>query len=123
MQDESAQLVSCIPHLRRYARALVGDRAGADDLVQATMERGWNKLASWRRGTDMRAWLFGIMHNLHVDGVRKPVITSVEIDDDTPLPFVNAPQTYIVEIRDMEFALKMAPAEQREILLLVAPEK
>jgi RNA polymerase sigma factor (sigma-70 family) len=123
MQDESAQLVSCIPRLRRYARALVGDRADADDLVQDTMERGWEKLASWRRGTDMRAWLFGIMHNLNVDRIRKPAVSTVGLDDETPLPFVNAPQADRLEIRDIESALKMLPAEQREILLLVALEE
>lgn len=123
MQDESAQLVACIPRLRRYARALIGDRTGADDLVQDTMERGWNKLSSWRRGSDMRAWLFGIMHNLHVDQIRKPSVATVALDDDTPMPSFNAPQTDRLEIRDMESALKMLPAEQREILLLVALEE
>lgn len=48
MEDESAQMVVCIPRLRRYARTLVGNRAAADDLVQDTMERGWNRLDSWR---------------------------------------------------------------------------
>jgi RNA polymerase sigma-70 factor (ECF subfamily) len=123
MQDESAQLVACIPRLRRYARALIGDRTGADDLVQDTMERGWHNLSSWRRGSDMRAWLFGIMHNLHVDQIRKPSVSTVVLDDDTPMPSFNAPQTDRLEIRDMESALKMLPAEQREILLLVALEE
>ena len=123
MQNESEQLVASIPRLRRYARALMGDRTGADDLVQDTMERGWNKLASWRQGTDMRAWLFGIMHNLHVDQVRKPALTMVELDDDTPMPSFNAPQTDTLDIRDMESALKLLPIEQREVLLLVALEE
>jgi len=34
MQDERDRLIACIPRLRRYARALIGDRAGTDDLVQ-----------------------------------------------------------------------------------------
>jgi RNA polymerase sigma-70 factor (ECF subfamily) len=107
MQDDITQLmVSCIPRLRRYARALVGDRSGADDLVQDTMERGWGKLSSWRAGSDMRAWLFGIMHNLHIDQVRKPTLSTVELDDDTPAPIVNATQT-----------------QGREVLLLVALEE
>lgn len=46
MEQNSAQLVACIPRLRRYARALVGNRTEADDLVQDTLERGWSKLAS-----------------------------------------------------------------------------
>lgn len=123
MQDESTELIACIPRLRRYARALVGDRTRADDLVQDTMERGWNKLASWRRGSDMRAWMFGIMHNLHIDQIRKPSVPTVVLDDDTPTPSFSAPQTDRLEIRDMEAALKMLPVEQREILLLVALEE
>ena len=59
-----------IPRLRRYARALVGDRYAADDLVQDTLERAWNKLHLWRQGSDMRAWLFAIMHNVFVNQAR-----------------------------------------------------
>lgn len=123
MQDERADLLSCIPRLRRYARALVGDRAAADDLVQDTIERGWNKLSSWRRGSDMRAWLFSIMHNLHIDQIRKPSVPTEVLDEDTPIPSVNASQTDRLELRDMESALSLLPAEQREILLLIALEE
>jgi RNA polymerase sigma-70 factor (ECF subfamily) len=123
MQDERDRLIACIPRLRRYARALVGDRTGADDLVQDTMERGWRKLSSWQRGSDMRAWLFGIMHNLHVDQVRRPSLQTDVLDDDTPMPPVKASQTDGLEIRDLESALRTLPAEQREILLLVALEE
>ena len=35
--NEADHLVELIPRLRRYARALTGDRAGADDLVQDTL--------------------------------------------------------------------------------------
>ncbi|MFC3107549.1 RNA polymerase sigma factor [Undibacterium arcticum] len=123
MQDARAQLLSCIPRLRRYARALVGERTGADDLVQDTMERGWHKLSSWQRGSDMRAWLFGIMHNLHVDQIRKPSVPIEVLDDDTPIPFINASQMDGLEIRDMESALRLLPDGQREILLLIALEE
>lgn len=123
MQDSHAYLLACIPRLRRYARALLGDRAGADDLVQDTMVRGWNKLASWRQGSDMRAWLFGIMHNLHVDQIRKPSVSTEVLDDDTPMPFIKASQADGLEIRDMDSALRLLPAEQREILLLIALEE
>jgi len=117
------QLVACIPKLRRYARALLGNRTDADDLVQDTMERGWSKLASWRPGTDMRAWLFGIMHNLHVDHIRKPTLPTEIMDDATPIPPLRAAQTDALEMRDIESALYQLPAEQREILLLIALEE
>lgn len=121
MSDES-HLLACLPRLRRYARALVGDRAGADDLVQDTMERAWQKLASWRRSSDMRPWLFSIMHNLHVDQRRKPVIPTVTLDDEDAL----ATQAYTPDRLvgyDLESALRQLAAEQREILLLVVLEE
>lgn len=123
MEDESIQLVACIPRLRRYARALLANRAAADDLVQDTMERAWRKLSLWRRGTDMRAWLFSIMHNLYIDQVRKSSIQTETFDDNTPQPAVDAPHMERLQLRDLESALCMLPAEQREILLLVALEE
>src|SRR5438270_848298 len=59
-------IVPYIPNLRRYARALVGDRDGADDLVQDTLERAVRKFHLWRPG-DLRAWLVSIMHNVLVN--------------------------------------------------------
>lgn len=123
MQDERDRLIACIPRLRRYARALLGDRTGADDLVQDTMERGWKKLSTWQRGSDMRAWLFGIMHNLHVDQVRKPSLPTEELDEDTPLPASHHSVSDGLEMRDLDTALRSLPPEQREILLLIALEE
>ncbi|ASU39078.1 RNA polymerase subunit sigma-24 [Herbaspirillum sp. meg3] len=121
MSDES-HLLACLPRLRRYARALVGDRAGADDLVQDTMERAWQKLSSWRKGTDMRPWLFSIMHNLHVDQRRKPMIPTVTLDDEDALATPAYAPDRLVGY-DLESALRMLAAEQREILLLVVLEE
>jgi RNA polymerase sigma factor (sigma-70 family) len=122
MQEENAQIVACIPRLRRYARALVGQRADADDLVQDTMERGWSRLATWRRGSDMRAWLFGIMHNLYVDQARKKHVPTEELTEYVPEPTMPAHSNRL-EVRDLEAALRLLPAEQREILLLIALEE
>src|SRR3569832_494375 len=123
MEDEHVQLVACIPRLRRYARALVGNRPEADDLVQDTMERGWSKLSSWRRGSDMRAWLFGIMHNLYVDQLRKARIPTEALDEHTPQPLTDATQSDRIKVRDLEAALQLLPVEQREILLLKTHKK
>ncbi|GAC1410754.1 MAG: RNA polymerase sigma factor [Burkholderiaceae bacterium] len=123
MHDESAAMLACIPRLRRYARALLGERDGADDLVQDTMERGWSRLSTWRRGSDMRAWLFGIMHNLHVDHIRKPALVTQPLDDDTPVMPARATQGDGLAIRDLASALQLLPLEQREVLLLVGLEE
>lgn len=65
------ELIVLLPRLRRYARALAGDAGRADDLVQDTLERAWAKSALFRPGSDLRAWLFTLMHNVHVNGVRR----------------------------------------------------
>ncbi|MFZ6658457.1 RNA polymerase sigma factor [Undibacterium sp. TJN19] len=123
MQDSRAQMLACIPRLRRYAQALVGDRAGADDLVQDTMERGWNQLSSWRAGSDMRAWLFSIMHNLRMDQLRRPAFKTETLDDESQFPATPASQSHGLEMRDLQTALMMLPHEQREVVLLVALEE
>ena len=119
MQDVHESLLACLPRLRRYARALTGDSASADDLVQDTVERGWARIAQWRPDGDLRAWLFSIMHNLHVDQLRRSPPPAVELaDGDLPC----APSAGPLELRDLERALQQLPPAQREVLLLVALE-
>ncbi len=115
-------LLSWVPLLRRYARALVGNRDAADDLVQDTLERALAKSALWGGVADMRAWLFGVMHNLHVDGVRRPKLHMVVLDDNTPEQPVAATQGDRLAVLDLQAALERLPIEQREIILLVALE-
>jgi RNA polymerase sigma-70 factor (ECF subfamily) len=122
MTDPGVELTACIPRLRRYARALVGELNGAEDLVQDTVERGWSRIAEWRRDGEMRAWLFGIMHNLHVDQLRARRLQTTTLGDDTPHPAHAVNHAAGLEIRDMQAALALLPAEQREILLLVGLE-
>src|SRR3974390_3486459 len=59
------ELVAAIPRLRRYARVLTRNPARADDLVQDTLLRAWDKRGLWKAGSDLRAWLFTIMHNVY----------------------------------------------------------
>ena len=115
-------LLTWVPRLRRYARALVGNREDADDLVQDTLERALAKSALWRGVSDMRAWLFGVMHNLHVDGVRRPRLHTVVLDDDTPEVPMAPTQGENLAVMDLQAALEKLPVEQREIILLIALE-
>ena len=113
-----------IPRLRRYARALTGDRNAADDLVQDTLERAWTKFHLWRRGSDLRAWLFTIMHNVHVNQLRgRRSEFASPIDDEHVDPPTRPTQTDMLEVRDIDSSLQRLPVEQREVLLLVALER
>ncbi|HKX37656.1 MAG TPA: sigma-70 family RNA polymerase sigma factor [Burkholderiales bacterium] len=120
--NEAQRLVDLIPRLRRYARALAGDRASADDLVQDTLERAWAKLHLYRRGTDLRAWLFTVMHNVHVNKVRAARSTD-PLDDEMPELAQRAAQSDALVVRDLDRAIARLPAEQRAVLLLVTLEE
>ena len=122
-------LVAAIPRLRRYARVLTGDAARADDLVQDTLARAWEKRRLWRSGSDLRAWLFTIMHNVHVNQlalVRRDA-ANVSIDADPgnaawQLP-VRANQLDRVELLELVEQIGRLSADQREVLLLAAVEE
>ena len=115
-------LLAWVPRLRRYARALAGNRDDADDLVQDTLERAWARASLWRSVADMRAWLFGIMHNLHVDALRRGRLAVVPIDEDTPEAAAPPTQGERLAVLDLQAALCRLVPEQREVLLLVALE-
>lgn len=112
-------IVPYIPNLRRYARALVGDRDGADDLVQDTLERAVRKFHLWRPG-DLRAWLFSIMHNVFVNQLKaRKIPTDVEIDETIAAP---TSSVSVLDLQDLQRALGTLAPEQREVVLLVALE-
>ena len=112
-------IVPYIPNLRRYARALVGDREGADDLVQDTLERAVRKFHLWKPG-DLRAWLFSIMHNVFVNQLKaRKVAYEVEIDDSIAAPVSSVTST---DLMDLDRALAAISPDQREVVLLIALE-
>jgi RNA polymerase sigma-70 factor (ECF subfamily) len=111
-----------IPRLRRYARALLRDRTRADDLVQDTLERALNKFTLFQRGTDLRAWLFTVLHNVYVNQARGASArgASVEYQDTEPAP---SSVDNAVALRDLQTALEGLNFEQREVLLLIGLEQ
>jgi RNA polymerase sigma-70 factor (ECF subfamily) len=124
MSDVDARIAACIPNLRRYALALTGNRDAADDLVQDTLERAWSRIAMWQRRGDVRAWLFSILHNLFIDRLRADRRSPIDPGSEAPDPVpVRAPQSDMLEVRDLDRALMALPVEQREVLLLVAVEQ
>jgi RNA polymerase sigma-70 factor (ECF subfamily) len=113
-----------IPRLRRYARALTRDVSRADDLVQSSLTRAIAKQHLWQPGTDLRAWLFTILHNQHVNDVRRAVREGINIpvEDVAPLLTVQSTQGASLQLRDLDRALERLPEEQRQVLLLVGLE-
>jgi RNA polymerase sigma-70 factor (ECF subfamily) len=123
------ELVAAIPRLRRYARVLTGDAARADDLVQDTLARAWDKRRLWRTGSDLRAWLFTIMHNVHVNqlALARRDAANVSIDADPgnaswQLP-VRANQLDRVELMEVVQQMGRLSPDQRQVLMLAAVEE
>ncbi|MDO9404237.1 MAG: RNA polymerase sigma factor [Polaromonas sp.] len=118
-------LTDHIPSLRRYARVLTGDAWAADDLVQDTLERACTKWRLWVAGSDLRAWLFTLMHNIFVNQVRRSAGqaaagTAVNVDDvDHELA---APEPATGAALDLQRCLLRLPEDQRVVLLLVTLE-
>jgi RNA polymerase sigma-70 factor (ECF subfamily) len=119
---DAESIVELIPRLRRYARALAGDRIAADDLVQDTLERAWAKFHLYRRGTDLRAWLFTVMHNVYVNQLRA-LRPAAPLDEEMPELAQPARETDTLVLRDLDAAIRRLPPDQREVLLLVALEE
>ena len=125
MDNEFSRLVEAeIPRLRRCARALTRDVTRADDLVQSCLTRAVAKQHLWQPGTDLRAWLFTILHNQHVNDIRRAVReeNNVSIDDIARVATVQANAMDVLTLRDLEAALAKLPGEQRQVILLVGLE-
>ena len=120
--NEAERLVELIPRLRRYARALVGDRATADDLVQDTLERAWAKLHLYRRGHRPARLAFHRHAQRPCQPGARGALTD-PLEDEMPELAQRASQGDALLVRDLDRAIARLPAEQRAVLLLVTLEE
>jgi len=119
MSDFASLTVSHLPRLRRYARCLLRDRTRADDLVQQTVVRALEKEHLFQRGTNLAGWLLTIMHNEHVNAVRRVTNRPSLVSDDEITDLGHSEnQEAPVELREILRAVRRLPLEQREPLLL-----
>lgn len=116
------EIEAAIPALRRYARALLRDREGADDLVQDCLERAVASRHSWRRDGPVRAWMFRIMLNRHRDTLRRQPRHLVAVEDLPRELSRPATQDAHLALREVHDAIATLPDDQRRALLLVALE-
>jgi RNA polymerase sigma factor (sigma-70 family) len=124
MSELSRRVELEIPRLRRYARALTHATDRADDLVQDTLVRALTKLHLWQPGTDLRAWLFTIMHHQYVNTVRREARERSTVDIEhvsSTLTAITDP-TVGRQLIELDRALALLPNEQREVVLLVGLE-
>jgi RNA polymerase sigma-70 factor (ECF subfamily) len=113
-----------IPHLRRYARALVHDRSLADDLVQDCLERAIRKRHLWKRHGSIRSWLYRVLYNVFLNQrtQRTRILRQTPIESLQSAPSVPARQEQQMACRDISDAMGLLPSEQRAAIALTAIE-
>jgi RNA polymerase sigma factor (sigma-70 family) len=125
MNDMLPLIEPLIPALRRYARALLRDRAAADDLVQDCLERAITRWHQRREDGDSKAWMFRVLHNLAINRLRQAQRrgSHVAIEDAGDHLLSRPPsQEAALRHRDLLHALEALPEDQRAVLLLVSVE-
>jgi RNA polymerase sigma-70 factor, ECF subfamily len=125
MSDFDRLLEEQIPRLRRYARALTRNIERADDLVQDTLVRALIKQHLWQAGTNLRAWLFTLMHNQNVNNARHSVREGWNIDVEVMSNVLTATTdpTASRQLCELDRALNQLAQEQRQVILLVGLEE
>lgn len=124
--DFRAQLIQELPHLRRFARALAGDAALADDLVQDCVERAMNKSHLYDPARPLRAWLYTVLRNIFISGLRRDgrsqVVKTVDqlVDGEDAVP---PEQEHRLSANLVTEALGRLPPQQREVIVLVGLEE
>ncbi|GER00126.1 DNA-directed RNA polymerase sigma-70 factor [Iodidimonas gelatinilytica] len=110
-----------IPHLRRYARFLTRDLDQAEDLVQDALERAITRVDRFREGSNLRSWMFTIMHNLHIDGCRSTKRRGVHIpmEDWTEGVSHPAPQPWNMEAREFVRDFDRLSQSEQNVVMMV----
>ena len=117
-------VVNHVGRLRRYARSLCRDQNEADDIVQETLERALRGIEQFREDRDLRAWLFGILHNVFISRTRAVARSNRHHAEIRSLSDASLPssQEQASDLRRVLALVEMLPVEQRQVLLLVSME-
>ncbi|MFQ5346352.1 MAG: RNA polymerase sigma factor [Rhodothalassiaceae bacterium] len=120
-----AALVDAVPGVRRFAYALTGSAADADDLLQATLERALAKSHLFEAGTKLESWLFRLCRNIWIDEIRSRKSRGVAVEFDIergPAHDGEKGMEAAVTLAEVRTAMRGLSEEHRAILALVGIE-
>jgi RNA polymerase sigma-70 factor (ECF subfamily) len=116
-------VISLIEPLRHYARSLTRDASQAEDLVQDTLVRAYERQTTFRASGNLRAWLLSVLHNTFMDQRRQSaeIRRSQGMAEITPI-VAAADQESRIRLQRIQQAFLSLPDEQRSALHLVTIE-
>lgn len=126
MDPFEREIVDLLPRLRRFARALTGHAADADDLTQLTIERALGRRSQWIPGTRLDSWTMRIMKNAWIDEARSRGRKRLVDGDNDRIERVADPSVASQDMRVEAIAIRQAmsrlPDDQRLAVALVLVE-
>jgi RNA polymerase sigma factor (sigma-70 family) len=124
IDTKRTDVIGLLGPLRRYARTLTRDEARAEDLVQDTLVRAYERRSSFRSGGNLRGWLLSILHNTFIDSRRRQVAELRHMEQAAAVAETAAPPEHEgrVRLQQVQAAFMSLPDEQRAALHLVAIE-
>lgn len=119
-RDPREEIIEHLSALRAFAMSLTRNSAGADDLVQDTIEKAWKNIDSFKPGTNLRAWLFTIQRNAFYSNQRKQKREVPDVDGAFAATLAEKPaHDGRLAMNDFRAAFEQLPDDQREALMLV----
>jgi RNA polymerase sigma-70 factor, ECF subfamily len=115
--------------LYNFACWLAGNRAAAEDLVQETYLKACKGFASYRQGTNFRAWMYRILRNTYLTteaGLKATASIDDEDEEWTEPGTRETPESLLLAAREQEQmvrVLEALPVHYREMILLCDVEE
>lgn len=121
-----ADVAHCLGPLRRYARVLTRDPGAADELVQETLLRAYERASTFQAGAALKPWLLAILHNLHAGGRRREAVEARAIETAAQHGLLNRsdplPGEHALLLQEVAARFDALPEAQRAVLHLIVVE-
>lgn len=115
-------MLTLLPRLRRFARALTQVNSDAVDLVQLTVEKCLRERGQWTEGSRLDSWMFTAMRNAWIDETRTRSSRRESFAADEVERVVDgsvASEELMVQAMSVRSAMAALPADQRVAAALV----